>query len=151
MRFPHNTKIFRGQLDAAPFLGVFFLLAIFLLLNSSLVFTPGIPIELPEAAHLPGADGAIAVVAVDANGFFYFQNQLCDEARLRERLGTVVERSRDPITLVVQADKSARVEVLMRLGVMARSLGIRQMLQAARPPVIPMPISGNSSPGNSSR
>ena len=58
MRFPHNTKIFRGQLDAAPFLGVFFLLLIFLLLNSSLVFTPGVEIQLPETANVPGPDKA---------------------------------------------------------------------------------------------
>ena len=60
MRFPHNTKIFRGQLDAAPFVGVFFLLVIFLLFNSGLVFTPGVPIRLPEADGLPAADNATA-------------------------------------------------------------------------------------------
>ena len=138
MRFPHNTKIFRGQLDAAPFLGVFFLLLIFLLLNSSLVFMPGVPIELPQAANLPGPERAIAVVAVDESGRFYFENQLCDEAQLRERLGAVVERSREPVTLVVQADKSARMEVLVRLGTLARALGIREMLHAVRPPVAPV-------------
>lgn len=146
MRFPHNTKIFRGQLDAAPFMGVFFLLAIFLLLNSSLVFTPGVPIQLPEAANLPGPGQATAVVAVDESGHFYFENQLCDEAGLRERLGRVVDRSREPLTLVVQADKSANMEVLVRLGVVARSLGIREMFQAVRPPVAPVP----AQPGNAS-
>ena len=65
MRFPHNTKIFRGQLDAAPFVGVFFLLIIFLLLNSGLVFTTGVRIRLPEGVNLPGTDQPTAVVAVD--------------------------------------------------------------------------------------
>ena len=59
----------------------------------------------------------------------------------------VVDRSRDPITLVVQADKSANMEVLVRLGVLARSLGIREMFQAVRPPVAPVPAPvGNTSP-----
>ena len=49
MKFPRNARIFRGQLDASPFVGVLFLVAIFLLLNSSLVFVPGIAINLPEA------------------------------------------------------------------------------------------------------
>lgn len=140
MRFPHNTKIFRGQLDAAPFVGVFFLLVIFLLFNSGLVFTPGIPIRLPEAAGLPATDNPTAVVAVDADGNFYFENQLCNEARLKERLGTVVDQSREPITLLVQADRNAKMEVVVRLGVLARSLGIRDMLQAVRPPVVPVPL-----------
>ena len=139
MRFPHNTKIFRGQLDAAPFVGVFFLLVIFLLFNSGLVFTPGVPIQLPEADGLPATDNATAVVAVDADGNFYFENQLCNEARLKERLGTVVSQSREPITLIVQADKNARSEVVVRLGVLAGALGVRDMLQAVRPPVVPLP------------
>ena len=139
MRFPHNAKIYRGQLDAAPFVGVFFLLIIFLLLNSSLVFIPGVPINLPEGVDLPGTDKPTAVVAVDESGHFYFENQLCDEARLKARLQAAVERSPDPVTLVLQMDRDAKVEVLARLGVLARSLGIRNVLQAVRPPVRPVP------------
>jgi biopolymer transport protein ExbD len=140
MRFPHNTKVFRGQLDAAPFMGMLFLLILFLLMNSALVFTPGVPIHLPEAVDLPGAARPSAVVAVDESGHFYFENQLCDEARLKERLRLVVTRSREPVVLVVQADKAARMEVLVRLGLLAQSLGIREMIQAVRPPVIPVPV-----------
>ena len=139
MRFPHNTKIFRGQLDAAPFVGVFFLLIIFLLLNSGLVFTTGVKIRLPEGVNLPWTEQPTAVVAVDENGQFYFENQVCDEARLKARLEDVVARSPEPVTLVVQVDKAAKVEVFVRLGMLARSVGIREMLQAVRPPVIPLP------------
>ena len=146
MRFPHNAKIFRGQLDAAPFLGVFFLLIIFLLLNSTFVFTPGVPISLPEGVNLPGPDKATAAVAVDEGGHYYFENQLCDEDRLRQRLQDAVSRSPEPITLVVQADKSARTEVLTKLGLLARSLGIRDVLLAVRPPVIAAPIPPATTP-----
>jgi len=146
MRFPHNAKIYRGQIDAAPFLGVFFLLIIFLLLNSSFVFTPGVPITLPEGVNLPGTDKPTAVVAVDPSGHFYFENQLCDEARLKERLRDAVQRSPDPVTLIVQIDKDAKAGVLARLGAMAASLGIREMLQAVRPPVTPVPAPNPPTP-----
>lgn len=146
MRFPHNAKIFRGQLDAAPFIGVFFLLIIFLLLNSAFVFTPGVPITLPEGVNLPGPEKATAAVAVDEGGHFYFENQLCDEDRLRDRLRDAVSRSPEPITLVVQADKFARTEVLTKLGLLARSLGIREVLLAVRPPVVAAPISPAAKP-----
>ena len=148
MRFPHNAKIFRGQLDAAPFLGVFFLLIIFLLLNSTFVFTPGVPISLPEGVNLPGPDKATAAVAVDEGGHYYFENQLCDEDRLRQRLQDAVSRSPEPITLVVQADKSARTEVLTKLGLLARSLGIRDVLLAVRPPVIAAPMAPAATPSS---
>ena len=134
MRFPHRAKPFKGQLDAAPFIGVFFLLIIFLLLNSSLVFSPGVPIQLPEAMDMPGTDRATAVVAGDATGHFYFENQLCDEERLKDRLNAAVQRSPEPITLVIQSDRQATVGVMVSLAALARSLGIREVLQAVRPP-----------------
>lgn len=146
MKFPHSTKIFRGQLDAAPFLGVFFLLIIFLLLNSAFVSTSGVPITLPEGVNLPGPDKATAAVAVDEGGHFYFENQLCDVARLKERLQDAVARSHQPITLVVQADKAAKTEVLATLSILARSLGIRDMLLAVRPPVVATPVTPATAP-----
>lgn len=124
MRFPHNAKIFRGQFDAAPYVGVFFLLVIFLLAHSAMVLVPGVPIELPSGVNLPGIEKPIAVVAVDAGGTFYFENQICDEKRLRERLKATVERSREPITLVARIDRAADFEVLIRLAMIARDVGI---------------------------
>ena len=137
MKFSHNTKIFRGQPDFAPFAGVFFLLLLFLLGHSALVFTPGVKIELPEAAGLAGVANLTVAVAVDEAGQFYFENQIIDEARLREKLAAEVARAREPLTLVVLADRNARSEVVVRLGLLARAAGIKEMLQATRPPVAP--------------
>lgn len=140
MRFPHHARIFRGQFDAAPYVGVFFLLVIFLLLTSSMVFLPGVTIQLPQSADLPGTDKPVAVVAVDASGAFYFENQICDETRLQERLRAALERSAQPLTLVARVDRSARAEVLARLALVARAVGIREMLQEVQPaPSAPAP------------
>ena len=67
MKLPRNVKIFRGQLDAAPFASVAFLLLIFLVLQSKLVFTPGLllRIDAPEVPlDLPGTANPTVVVAV---------------------------------------------------------------------------------------
>ena len=143
MRFPHNTKIFRGQLDAAPFVGVFFLLIIFVLLNSALVFTPGVPIRLPEGTNLPGLDKPSVTVAIDQSGSFYFNNQLCDETRLKERLQAAVEHSREPLVLLLKMDKAAKLDAFVRLSLLARSLGIREVFPAIQPPVVSVPASAN--------
>ncbi|HEV7926667.1 MAG TPA: hypothetical protein VGR14_15010 [Verrucomicrobiae bacterium] len=45
MRFVRHAKIFRGPLDAAPVAGVLLLLMMFMLL-SSLVYTPGVLVDL---------------------------------------------------------------------------------------------------------
>jgi len=132
MRLPHNVKIFRGQFEAAPYVGVFFLLVIFLIAHTTMVVVPGVPIELPAAADLPGTDKPMAVVAVDENGTFYFENQMCNEARLRERLKAAVERSPEPIALVARVHRKASAEVFTRLAGIARDAGIRQLIPEVR-------------------
>jgi biopolymer transport protein ExbD len=139
MRFPHNVRVFRGQFDAAPFAGVFLLLLLFVLFSSSLVYIPGVPIRLPETPPLPGPNTATVVVAVDRGGLFYFENQICDAARLRTKLASAVSHSAPPPTLVVQADRDVRCEVLVRLSLLAREAGVKNALLATRPQAIPAP------------
>lgn len=138
MRFPRNAKIFRGQLEVAPFAGVFFVLLLFLLLHSSMVFIPGIPIQLPEGANLPGIAGGTVVVAVDKSGQIYFQNQVSDEIRLKEKFQAAVANAREPLTLIVQADKQVAFETLVPLLLLARAAGIKEGMLAIRPEVVPV-------------
>ncbi len=131
MKFPRNARIFRGQLDAAPFAAVFFLLVIFVMLGS-LVYTPGVLLQLPSGGDLPGTDSPIAV-AIDANGRMYFENQGIEEGQLRDRLRQAVKDSPGPLTLVVQADKAVSYETLMRLALLGRESGIEKCWLATLP------------------
>ena len=133
MKFPRNAKPFAGQLDAAPFAGVFFVLLIFVALSNNLIFTPGVAIRLPEAADLPGTPNPTTVVTVAEDGQLYFDNQVITEDKLRARLADEVRRAREPLTLVLQADKDVKYEVLVRLGLLARDAGIKDALLATRP------------------
>jgi biopolymer transport protein ExbD len=139
MRYPRNTKIFRGQLDAAPFVTVFFLLVIFLLLHSTFVFLPGVPIRLPEATGLPGTERPTLSVVVDESGQFYYENQIADEKTLLAKLKAAVAKSKEPLTLVVQADEKVTAKLLVNLALLARNAGLRDMVQATRPKTIPTP------------
>ncbi|HMJ90072.1 MAG TPA: biopolymer transporter ExbD [Candidatus Acidoferrum sp.] len=133
MRFPRNKQIFRGQPDLGAYIGVFFLLLIFVLLNSAIVFTPGVPIHLPDADELPGVAGDTLVVAVDASGTFYFDNQVTPEPLLKQRLFEEVSASRHPLTLLVQMDRGCTWETLLRLALLARRAGIKDVVPATRP------------------
>ena len=119
-------------MDAAPFAGVFFCLVIFLLLTL-LVPTPGVRIQLPAATDLPGTDSPALVVAVDPAGQFYFENQLISADELKARLQAAVKKSADPLTLVVQADKSVKYETLVGLTLLAREAGMKEALLATLP------------------
>jgi biopolymer transport protein ExbD len=138
MKFPQHTRIFRGQLDTAAFAGVFLLLTLFLLLHTSLVFTPGVTVRLPESAALPGTRNRTVFVTVDWNGQVYFEDQVISDDGLKEKLRTAVARAKEPVTLVLLADKDTRYDVIVRLGLLARETGIREMLQATRPETVPV-------------
>jgi biopolymer transport protein ExbD len=142
MRFPRHTKVFRGQLDAAPYAGVFFLLAMFLLLSSSIIFTPGVQIDLPEAADIPGVSGPTVAIAVDSESRIYFDHQVTNPDRLRQRLRDAVASEPD-VTLVIQADDDVKLATMTRLMLVAREAGVKRAVQATRPPVVPVPRIGD--------
>jgi biopolymer transport protein ExbD len=139
MRLPRNHKIFRGQLDAAPFAAVFFLLCVFLVFNSGLVFTPGVPMKLPVAGELPGLTNQAVVVAVAANGILFYENQVTPENELKVRLRSAAKNG-GPLTLVLQADVDVRYEKLVELCLMARDAGIQNTWFATRPELKPVPL-----------
>src|SRR5260221_5883413 len=110
MKFPRNARIFRGQLDAAPFAAVFFLLVICLMLGS-LMYTPGVRLELPIADELPGTDKLKVSVAIDSGGRYYYDNQLVQDKQLGTLLHKAVLGSPEPLTLVVYADRAVSTEM----------------------------------------
>lgn len=147
MRFPRHARIFKGQLDAAPFAGVFFLVLIFITFNSQLVFTPGVRVELPQADGLPGTANPTVSVVVDRSGQFYFENQAIAVEELRKRLASATDKAKGrgaQLTLVVLADTLTPNEVLFQLGELAREVGIKELLQATRPRSAPAPLNAPS-------
>lgn len=133
MRFPRNKQIFRGQPDLAAYVGVLFLLLIFVLLNSAIVFTPGVQIDLPDADELPGVIGDTLVVAVDSSGNYYYDNQLTPEIALKQRLTEEASAARRPLTLLVHADKNVTWNSIQHLALLARKAGIKNVVPATRP------------------
>jgi len=132
MKFPRRAKLFRNPFDMTAYAAVFFLMVIFLVLGAQR-YTPGVKIELPVAADLPGTDKPTVTVALDESGRYYFQNQLIEEAALRVQFTNAVASSAEALTLVIEADKAVRQENLIRLTLLARDAGIREALLATLP------------------
>ncbi len=136
MKLPRNAKIFRGQLDVAPFMGVFLLLLLFVMLQQNITFMPGIPVALPEAVDLAGVQGPAVTIVMDEQGQLYFDNRLLDSRKpgeLRNVLTAAVTAAGHPVTLIVQADRNVRIGAWTELNLAAREAGIREVLLAVRP------------------
>jgi biopolymer transport protein ExbD len=138
MKFPRNSRLLRSPFDMAPFAAVLFLLVIFLMLGA-LVPISGLPLRLPVADNLPGADKPTVTVVVDASGRFYFANQIVTEDKLKSALKTAVQKSREPLTLVIQADKAVTYDQFIHLTLLAREAGIQNALLATLPRAVTAP------------
>lgn len=132
MKFPRNARIFRGQLDVAPFAIVFLLLVLFMML-SSLVYTPGVHLQLPVANDLPGGDSPPVAVAVDKDGRLYFDNQRIEESDLKVRLHGIATNSPRPFVVLVHADESVTAKTLLHLELLLRDAGVAEARLATLP------------------
>jgi len=140
MKYPRHLRVFSGRLDFAPFAGVFFLLVLFLLLDSHLAPPSGMRIQLPtaEAPSVPGTANPALVVSVDRKEQYYFDHQAVRPAELQARLAARAHLSGEPLTLVVQADEAVPYAAIVRLAALAGAAGIRDVLWATRPPLFPV-------------
>ena len=138
MKFPRRAKLFRNPFDMTAYAAVFFLMVIFLVLGAQR-YTPGVKIELPVADDLPGTDKPTFSVAMDENGFYYYENQIIDEPALKAQFTNAVSSSTKPLILVIQADRAVRQEKVVRLALLARDAGIPEALLATLPRAVDTP------------
>jgi len=127
MTVHRTSRLFRGQLDLAPFLCVVFPLAFVALFSSYLVLPRGARVTLPAI----GASAAVApgertlVVAVDSARRLFFENQITSLTQLELLLAQRVQ-SGGPTLLLIQADASVPYGQLAELAALARRAGVKE-------------------------
>src|SRR3954470_17377297 len=102
MKFPRNTRIFRGQLDMAPVACLFFATALMLFLHSQIVFVPGVRLDL----H-PSTDTNRPSLYIDSEDLFHYGASTMSQSAFLKRLRADAEKGRAPNTIVLQADIGA--------------------------------------------
>src|SRR4051812_23751942 len=102
MKFPRNTRIFRGQLDVAPVACLFFVTAILLFLHSQIVFVPGVRLDL----H-PSADTNRPSLFIDSDDIFHYGDSTMSRSAFVKRVRADSEKGKAPGTIVFQVDPGA--------------------------------------------
>jgi biopolymer transport protein ExbD len=118
MKYPRNTRIFRGQLDVAPVACLFFVTAIFLFLHSQVVFTPGVRLDL----H-PSADLKRPSLYIDGEGLFVFQGTRMSQSSFEKRLRSDAGKNTLPTTLALQVDPRVSTNAINKVQELAAELG----------------------------
>ena len=119
MKYPRNTRIFRGQLDVAPVACLFFMTALLLFLHSQIVFIPGVRLDL----H-PGTDTNKPSLYIDAENLFYYAGATMSEASFLKRIRSDAGKAKAPTTIVLQTDQRASTGAVNSVRALAADLAI---------------------------
>jgi biopolymer transport protein ExbD len=135
MKLPRTTRLFRGQLDWAPFLCVLCPLAFVGLFSGFLVLPRGARIALPafEAPVAVAPGEAVFIVAVDSARRCFFENQVVTLDALETALRRRAAEPNAPGTLLIQADVSVSLGQLSEITEAARRAGIQQAVLGTLP------------------
>ncbi len=146
MKFPRNTRIFRGQLDVAPVACFFFTTAILLFLHSQIVFVPGVRLDL----H-PSADTNRPSLYIDGEGLFHFGDASNGVSRMSQqgfvkRIRAEAAKAKGPAALRIQTEPTTPPEAIMAVRALAAELSIGLESPGTR---IELPVSPDQ-PGSKS-
>jgi biopolymer transport protein ExbD len=133
MKFRRSHKIDRGWIDFIPFLNIVFLLVFFSLLTSSLVYQPGIRIDLPSADVVDIARAIDPIIVSIAKDNRIYVNE---RAVSREAIPELLKKTlgKNPKRLVIlKADSNiAHDRVVDVMNILAKA-GVRKISIAAQP------------------
>lgn len=136
--FPRQHQIFKGQFQAGPFAAVFLLLLIFFLFNTSLVYIPGLPLQL-DAPGLAFKPDQVRVVTIDDRPSFRFLKEThytfpAFATRLREEART----NHQFRLLTIQAHPAVTNQLVREVVQLARGLNLAVDLPGGR---LDLPVS----------
>ncbi len=98
MKIRSRLKVYSGAIEVAPLIDVIFLLLIFFMLNSTRVFQPGIPVELPKASTSSKRTAQKIIITIAQNdegkSILYFNDNPVPWDKLKRRLAELVYDSR---------------------------------------------------------
>ena len=133
MKFPRNTRIFRGQLDMAPVACLFFATALMLFLHSQIVFVPGVRLDLN-----PITDTNRPSLFIDSENLFHFADETMSESAFAKRLRADASKGRAPSAIVLQIDPAASTNSVTTIRELAAELSIALEAPGTR---ISLPVS----------
>jgi biopolymer transport protein ExbD len=130
IKFPRKHEIFRGQFQAGPFAAVFLLLLIFLLFHTSLVYVPGLPVQLDQLNLKPNQ---AKTVSIDASQNYRFNRETFKNLEaFAKSLRSEVSTNAALRLLRIQASPAVTNEVVRRVVDLARDLNLAVDLPGGR-------------------
>ena len=122
-----------ATIDMTPMLDVVFIMLIFFIVTASLVKEAGIDVNRPEAATAVKKDRANILVAISAKGDIWINKRKVDVRAVQANIERLYAENPQG-TVVIQADRKATTDVLIKVMDASRAAGILDVSIAAQEP-----------------
>jgi biopolymer transport protein ExbD len=122
-----------ATIDMTPMLDVVFIMLIFFIVTASFVKEAGIDVNRPEAATAVKKDRANILVAISAKGEIWINKRKVDVRAVQANIERLYAENPQG-TVVIQADRKATTDVLIKVMDASRAAGIEDVSIAAQEP-----------------
>jgi biopolymer transport protein ExbD len=125
-----NVDTDESTVDITPMLDVVFIMLIFFIVTATFIKESGIDVDKPEAATAVVQEKASILIAIDAKDQVWINRRQVDVRSVR----SIIERlhAENPKgTVVIQADRESRNDVLVRVMDASRRAGVYDIALAA--------------------
>ena len=120
----------QDEINMTPMLDVVFILLIFFIVTASFVKEAGIEVNRPEAATAVKKERANILVAINDKGEIWINKRRIDVRAVQANIERL--KAENPQgTVVIQADKKATTDVLIKVMDSARAAGVFDVSIAA--------------------
>ncbi|MDG1254115.1 MAG: biopolymer transporter ExbD [Glaciecola sp.] len=122
-----------ATIDMTPMLDVVFIMLIFFIVTASFVKEAGIDVNRPDAATAVKKDRANILIAISDTGEIWINKRRIDARAVQANIERLHAENPQG-TVVIQADKKATTEVLIKVMDASRSAGVYDVSIAAQEP-----------------
>ena len=119
------------QIDMTPMLDVVFIMLIFFIVTASFVKEAGIDVNRPEASTAVKKDRANVLIAISDTGEIWINKRRVDERAVQANIERLHAENPQG-TVVIQADKKATTETLIKVMDASRAAGVYDVSIAAQ-------------------
>ena len=120
-----------AAIDMTPMLDVVFIMLIFFIVTASFVKEAGIDVNRPEAATAVKKDRANILIAISDKGEIWINKRRIDVRAVQANIERL--RAENPLgSVVIQADKKATTETLIKVMDASRAAGVYDVSIAAQ-------------------
>ncbi|MBT8131589.1 MAG: biopolymer transporter ExbD [Gammaproteobacteria bacterium] len=125
-----NADEEESRIDITPMLDVVFILLIFFIVTATFIKEAGIEVNRPDAATAEVQEKANILIAITATDEIWINRRRVDARQVRPNIERLHAENPQG-TVVIQADKESRNEMLVKVMDASRSAGVYQIAIAA--------------------